>query len=77
MSTLTDGEIKMLESCPNTDAWNVACEVIRANHDGGYPSDWHRRVLAPGGVVDQMQAKWNEPNAFAFKIEEFPGTKVR
>jgi hypothetical protein len=54
----------MLEACDGPDAWDRATLVIKQAHGGGYPADWYKLVLAPGGIADKLKAKWGIPTAF-------------
>jgi hypothetical protein len=53
---LTQAELDKLNSANTEDAWNAACDEIKAAH-GGYPPDWYPRVVM-GGIMDRAQARF-------------------
>lgn len=65
----------MLEGCATPDEWNVACAAVKRAREGGYPSDWYPRVLAPGGISDRLKARWKDPHAFDITLRSIPGSR--
>lgn len=64
---LSNDELNLLESAKTEKEWNSACETVRSNHGGGYPSDWYDKVIASGlmtrvasrfGQTDQIETSF-------------------
>jgi hypothetical protein len=56
---LTDEEMARLESCKNETEWNAACDAIKAERDGRYPSDWFPRVNR-SGMMHRIAESWTK-----------------
>lgn len=64
MAKLHEQEITALRNCETKDDYADIARNIKRMHGGAYPEDWYRVVLAPGGVADELKAKWGDPHAF-------------
>lgn len=76
MSYLNEEEIALLDGCQDASAWKEAAAIIKANHWGFYPDDWYLKVIAPGGVMDRLKKKWNDPDAFKIGIKAINNIKA-
>jgi hypothetical protein len=66
---LIEGEIVLLAMATDEVDWNCTVKIIKNCRGGKYPPDWFEKVLAPGGIMDVLKAKWGKPNAFDMKCE--------
>ena len=48
LDTLTAAEEQELLEAVNEQAWDAACDKIKAAHGGRYPPDWWARVMQSG-----------------------------
>lgn len=56
---LTSEELALLEGCQSSEDWSVACQKIKSNHDGNYPSDWWAKVNG-SGLGDRIMSRWGK-----------------
>ena len=65
---LTEEEIASLRASNDEADWSRVVRVIKSARGGQYPPDWYPRVLAEGGVRDELTVKWGKPNALGVQI---------
>lgn len=56
---ITEDELELLNQCRTANQWKMACNIIKSNHSGDYPSDWWKKVKT-SGMMDRIMANWGE-----------------
>jgi hypothetical protein len=68
MELLSELELGALKASKDEAEYAVLARGIKATHGGGYPRDWYAQVIAPGGVLEYLRAKWNKPEFGQIKV---------
>jgi hypothetical protein len=54
---ITKSELTMLKACTSEKEWNTTCDSIKQNHNGMYPTDWRKKVIA-SGLASEIASSW-------------------
>ncbi len=68
-SPLTEVERALLLTCASEEEWSQIVPLLKKARGGTYPEDWFEQVIAPGGIISKLRAKWNDPGALGIGVQ--------